>query len=121
FLVFWQASVAVTDALVWDVARAYFARCGLAGAFLIGLMWVVYGLERASQKFEQARRERIIQHGPEAISAIAIDQPVAAEKSEGDIWHPLDPDAWYYGKPSRRKLNQSLSGLLSYTVAFALI
>ena len=34
-------------------------------------------------------------------------------------WNPLDQNAWYYGQHSR-KLNQSVTALVSYSFAFAL-
>ncbi|MFP6703734.1 MAG: DUF4159 domain-containing protein [Planctomycetaceae bacterium] len=98
FVVFWQMFVYVCDALAWHVLTTQAARIGTALMFLIGLMWVVYGVEMASQFYERMRRE----------SADSLSD-----------WNPLDQTAWYYGRHAR-KLNQSVTALVSYSFVFAL-
>jgi hypothetical protein len=95
--VLWQFGVLLADLLVFDTLRAYLARGGLAGLFLIGLAWVVWGIERASQFYRRQGRTT----------------------ARRRIWNPLDLDAWYYGRRSK-KLNQSLTALAGYSLAFML-
>ncbi|MFO0903881.1 MAG: DUF4159 domain-containing protein [Pirellulales bacterium] len=90
----WHWCVLVLDAAGFGGLARTLIQVGTAGAFFIGLAWVVWIVERAS----------------------AVRLRRAAERR---IWNPLDPRAWYYGTRSR-KLNQSLSVLLSYTVLFSL-
>jgi len=56
FVIGWQMSVYVSDAFEWHVVTTQVARVGTALLFLIGLMWVVYGVEMASQFYERIRR-----------------------------------------------------------------
>ena len=101
YVLAWQASIYAADALVWDDLRGSLASVGMGGLFLIGLGWTVWLVERVARRFEAAR--------------------LAAETgSLPRSWHPLDPAAWFYGRRSP-KLNQSLTTLFSYTLAFFLI
>ncbi len=56
FVIGWQMSVYLCDAFQWHVLTTQLARIGTALLFLIGLMWVVYGVEVASQFYEHRRR-----------------------------------------------------------------
>jgi Domain of unknown function (DUF4159) len=53
----WQWLVYVFYEQGWGTLRAFAARCGIVGIFLIGLAWVVWFVEQASQYYE-ARRLR---------------------------------------------------------------
>jgi hypothetical protein len=60
------------------------------------------------------------QQSAEAIEfTSAHDRPwwVEADPPVDYTWNPLDADAWYYGK-SQKRLNQSVSALVSYSVFF---
>lgn len=113
YTLWWQLALFVTDQLVWDETCLALFRCGLGGLFLIGLAWVIWGLERASQFFER-RRHRV---DPAFLEDHAIKPLVADQETTARIWNPLDPAAWYYGRRSR-KLNQSLTALMTYAVLF---
>lgn len=67
---------------------------GLAGAFLIGLAWTVWWLDRESKR---------------------VSPPPSGRRS----WDPRQLAAWYFGRRNR-KLRQSLFTLVSYTILFGL-
>lgn len=99
YVLAWQAALYGADVLVWDKLRGTLATMGIGGLFLIGLAWVVWLVDRGARRHELRR----------------IDQDVTSR-----TWHPLDPAAWFYGRRSP-KLNQSLTTLFSYSIAFFLI
>lgn len=109
YVTWWQLAIFVLDAVMWDAARATLARSGLAGLFVLGLLWLVYLLERGSEFYQRA-------------AVHAAGSSVESE-SQFTTWNPLDLRAWYYGRQlgtRNRKLDQSLLGLLSYVAMFAL-
>jgi hypothetical protein len=71
------------------------------GLFMIGLLWVVWWLERASRGKELERFDRRRQ----------------GEATINRIWNPLDPAAWYYGRSGQR-LKQSTGAFIAYGLAF---
>lgn len=76
---------------------------GLFGLFLIGLGWVVWWVEDQTRRIERARQ----------------DQAPPDRPAQRRGWNPLDPDAWYYGRGSR-KLKQSMVALAGYGLCFYL-
>lgn len=117
FLFAWPFVVFASRETGMEAVGAWCARLGTAGCFAIGLGWVVWGLERAAQRYERVRRERWLASEPDPLSRIAH----RADSDEGrDVWNPLDPVAWYYGSKSPR-LNQSVTGLASYSLMFLLM
>jgi hypothetical protein len=100
FLVLWLAGTILSDILAWGTVRSWLSVYGLAGLFFIGLGWVMWSVERTGQR---CRARRLV--GP------------ASRLPRERIWNPLDEEAWYYGR-NNRKLNQSLSVLLLYTLLF---
>ncbi|MEC9008887.1 MAG: hypothetical protein VX877_06465, partial [Planctomycetota bacterium] len=56
YVIGWQMAVYVSGLLGWHVLTTQLARVGTALLFLVGLMWVVYGVEVASQFHERIRR-----------------------------------------------------------------
>ncbi len=107
FVFWWQTAVFVIDQMGLDALRATVAQFGLGGLFLIGLAWIVWVLERAAQFYRWQR--------------LNVGDAAADEKRRR--WNPLDLEAWYYGLSPRRsrRLDQSIAGLIAYTVAFSLI
>lgn len=79
--------------------RASAAQIGLATFFFLGLAWTVWGIEQTSRYYDRLR---------------ASGKLTLAGKRN---WNPLDLDAWYYGRQTR-KLRQSLVALASYSLAF---
>ena len=115
YVLFWHLAMVGLDLLVLDSARATVARWGTAMLFGIGLLWTVYGVERASVFY--AKNE--------------IDETK-------EVWNPLDLRAHFYGvdwaqplrwlNPKRwlhsqrsRKLDQSLFALISYAFCFTVL
>ena len=146
YVFWWQLGVFVADSLVRDVLRAYLAWLGTAGLFLIGLVWVVWGIERGSQHCESLRVNRRLELLDK--ESLLITSTNADEFDGGEpVWNPVDATAWYYNLSlsdwchpffwrrirrmhddrgarregrTRRKLNQSLTALCSYSFAFLL-
>jgi hypothetical protein len=100
--------------LVFDEVRASLARMGMVGAFLIGLAWLIWILERYAAAYDKARRramspEHLLSSSPRTHAS--VDRPTL---------NPLDPAAWYYGKESPR-LRQSLAAFTFYSCMFLLL
>ncbi len=109
YVSWWQLAVFFCQAIVWDTGRVAVARTGLAGLFLLGLLWLVYLLERGSDFYQRL--------------ALQARQENAAGDEASATWNPLDLRAWYYGNrlgTRNRKLDQSLLGLMTYVATFAL-
>ncbi|MDB4770947.1 hypothetical protein OAG60_02605, partial [bacterium] len=79
FLVWWQLALVALDTFILDSARANVARWGTAVLFGIGLLWIVWAVERASVYYRRLSSER----DPAPDSAKAI-------------WNPLNLDASFY-------------------------
>jgi len=98
----WQWLVYVADKLNLDLIRVFLAQAGLALLFMIGLVWLIWYLERCAELYRQ--RELALGLVP--------------SRREPRIWNPLNPKAWYFFRS--RKLNQSAAAFSSYSLAFAL-
>lgn len=98
YVFWWHLSVFVSNEMGWMSVRAEVAWWGLGLLFVIGLLWIVWGLERATQYYRAQR----------------LANPSRADER---ITNPLDAEAWYYGRNSK-KLTQSLAGILTYMLAF---
>lgn len=136
FLAVWQFGVFAFDALGMEEARAQTATAGTWVSFVVGLCWVIWGLERLSARYDAARQ--VSDH---------VGVPSGVSPRRDLVWNPLDTSAWFYrlaladwfnprrfrailhelrtaDPPSygddRRKLNQSVAGFCSYSVAFYL-
>jgi len=95
----WQLAVYTSEALALHEWRSGVANTGLWLVFLTGLAWVVWGIDQASYRYQQARK--------------SAGEPSPHKR----IWNPLDVAAWYYGRKSPG-LGQSLTALLSYSFGF---
>ncbi|MBI5761021.1 MAG: DUF4159 domain-containing protein [Planctomycetales bacterium] len=114
----WQLIVFWSDLLGLSDLRSGMASVGTLGLFLIGLAWLVWGLERASRRIELTRIDEALRNGPRLHSSPASSGPtVDSAGRRRRIWNPLDPLAWYYGRSSR-KLKQSTSALVTYGIVF---
>tara|TARA_Y100000588_G_scaffold393680_1_gene510646 strand:- start:2324 stop:4000 length:1677 start_codon:yes stop_codon:yes gene_type:complete len=111
----WQGLVFGANYLGWVKVRIACAQGGMCLAFISGLLWVVWGVERRSRKLQLQRyagkQKMLGQVGP----LEAMNQSVAIPAIKP--WDPFDQDAWYYGK-SRQKLKQSFNAIFSYTIIF---
>ena len=102
----------------WMTLKAATARAGLCASFVVGLGWTTWWVERRSLLYQRIRLE--------ASGAATIVGPLQAMHGSlagaggRRIWNPLDMDAWYYGD-KKQKLNQSLSVLFGYLLAFILL
>ena len=76
YVLIWQLTMFVFDWLTLDALRAAVARWGTVALFAIGLLWVVWYLERATN----ARAAGMV-----------------ADPDNRDVWDPFDLRAWYYG------------------------
>lgn len=130
FVVWWQFTLVLLDSLVMDAARANIARWGTAGLFLIGLLWVVWGIERASVHYKKLASN----HGAITTATAPIWNPLNLDASFYAVqWWPLrpapilrylrspgNPNLLPHG-PRSRKLDQSFFTLVTYTAAFLLL
>lgn len=119
----WHLLVFIFDELgsdaPWGVFRVYAAQGGLFLAFVTGLGWVTWWVDRKARALQLTRLEA----SGAATSAgplQAMHQSVAGPAEGVRIWNPFDMDAWYYGR-QRQKLRQSLSVLFSYLLLFILL
>ena len=113
YVLLWHLTLYAADGLELYEFRAFVARGGLAGLFAVGLAWAVWQVESLSRRI-QAARAAALRLSSESAGA---DQPSRAATSRRRTWNPLDVEAWYYGRNSK-KLNQSLATLGTYSAAF---
>lgn len=120
FIPLWQVAVFSLDVLDLGEPRALTARIGTATTYLIGLCWVIWGLEKAAWKFDRQRLERKAELALQELAAAPLESSRdTSEEPRQRISNPLDPEAWYYGRKSKR-LNQSVAAFLSYSFVFFL-
>ena len=118
FLPVWQFTVFSLDLLDFAGARAMSARVGTAAAYFVGLAWVVWGLERTARKFDRVRLAARAEAALEKLSEAGIlSEEAPVQPTHERVSNPLDPEAWFYGKKSKR-LNQSVAAFLGYSLAF---
>ena len=123
----WQWFVFVFDQLGSDNFAALSAELGTVTAFFVGLAWTVWGVERGSHYYLSRRASHTPLNATTPIPAdltanmLAFDGPSAAMPAPGEkIWNPVDLEAWYYGRKAP-KLNQSLTTIFGYTIAFVIL
>ena len=91
--------VAIRDSIPPDSTAASLDTIGLIGLYALGLVWLVWGIERAAQHIEAKRAQ-----GRSAADMLTGRRPSAQVPTS----NPLDPEAWYYGRHSQR-FRQSLA------------
>ena len=114
----WLWLVMVPAWLGWITLSASLARLGLGLVFVVGLCWVVWLVERASRFLLVKRSVTSLRGGSTAVPLLAMNG--ALGQTAGRTSNPLDIEAWYYGRKSR-KLNQSASTVAAYSLLFALL
>ncbi|MCZ2343726.1 MAG: DUF4159 domain-containing protein [Bacteroidales bacterium] len=118
FVAGWQILVWGFWFLDWIQLAGSASLCGWIGLYLIGLLWTIYGVERAAQAIEMRRSAACARENPLRNTLTAISG--GAQETGRRVWNPLDPAAWYYGRRGQR-LRQSLAMLGSYTILFILL
>ena len=120
----WLWLVFVTNLLAWGEIRAIVAGGGLAAVFFTGLAWTIWYVDKRAWELQKNRifmaadgHERVEFTGP----LVAMGSSAVISHEHKPIIDPFDLDSCYYGGGERRKLNQSLSTILSYSVLFFLI
>ncbi len=108
YLSAWQALIAGAGLRSSGAVQHAAAQYGAGGLFVIGLLWLVWLVERESRRCEWQRRRA------------AAGQNAAGIGGQNAIWRPLDPAAWYYGR-RRPKVNQSIALLTAYCLLFLLV
>ena len=112
----WQLAVFLSELFGLYDLRQGLTTFGIFGLFLIGLGWLVWWIETVSRRIEQSRIDEILRDGPLLVSlSSATDAYEQKRRRRG--WNPLDPNARYYGRSSR-KLKQSMLALMTYGLAF---
>lgn len=114
YFVLWQAAVFLAPYWSGHDLTGAATQLGLSGLFVIGLMWVVWFLERAAQRIELRRLSR-----DSASLDPTVSLPSFVKEPERDVrsLNPLDLTAWYYGRRSQR-LKQSMVVLSLYSLGF---
>ena len=117
----WQASVFFADVLDLPATRVGLATWGMWSLYFLGMVWVVWAVERASHFYETRRYERRRREQSEAIEFARAAHRATHDDDVDDerVHNPLDPHAWYFGRRSR-KLNQSLTWISAYSVCFSI-
>lgn len=118
-LAWWLLAVFACDAFGWDVGAKSAYQLGLGVTFVLGLVWIVWWVERKSQQYEARRLTEVDATANEHAIKPLIEDQRAPRPGAPRIWNPLDSQAWYYGRKGR-KLNQSLTVLVSYAALFTL-
>lgn len=94
---------------------AFAALLWKGSGFVLGLVWLIWYVERVVRRREDARLVELArakrEAGPELATTIEDSGP------ELRVWDPLDLRAWYYGVNAQR-LKQSLALLASYALVF---
>ncbi len=120
-IILWQASVFFSDALGLVHARVGLAMWGTWSLFFLGMLWVMWFVERASRVYEERRYERRRSEQSAAIEFGRSAHRATHDEDADDerVRNPLDPHAWYYGRRAR-KLNQSLTWMSVYSLCFSI-
>jgi hypothetical protein len=111
----WQWSVFACESLGLTGFAASLVSFGTFGLFFIGLAWLIWWMENVSREKELVRLDQALQADP-----LLSPQEVLGNLPRVRLWHPLDPQAWYYGR-GNQKLKQSTAALLSYALLFWLL
>ena len=118
YLPCWQWLLFASEQADFLGLRASLASAGTAGFFLIGLSWLVWGLEKATRSRFVATTAATHTPPTTATSSTTIETRPAPTR-HARVWSPFDLRAWYLGRRSPR-LRQSLYAFIAYSLAFFL-
>ena len=121
----WLWLVYITDMLAWSETKVLVAGGGLASFFFAGLAWTIWYVDKRSWELQQER----FYMAAEGKANVEFTGPLEAMGSSAAILHgqdsviidPFDLDSCFYGGGEQRKLNQSLTAIISYSILFFLI
>ena len=112
YIPIWHAAVCFSDSAPW--LRSSLAQLGTGGLYFIGLLWVVWDLDRVTRGLRDRRKK-------DRLSELSMRDLVLVRRGRYDepvsTLDPRDAEAWYYGRKSR-KLNQSIAAFMNYSVLF---
>ncbi len=119
FVVWWQSSVFICDALGLEVLRASIARWGTVGFFFLGLSWFIWWIDWSTKRL-RAKRESVSEGevsdpAKTGVVVATFARPLERPDAERN-WNPFDLNAWYYGRT--KKLNQSIWAITVYSFSF---
>lgn len=125
YVLLWQLTLFLLDWFYASSLRAGVARWGTVVLFSIGLLWVVWYVDRNSIRFSRrnlAMTKDAAWHPLDLRSwYYGIDWGRAKlRRLLRTVWSPRDTSDWPYGNRSR-KLDQSLLALVSYSFSFLII
>jgi hypothetical protein len=104
YIAWWRVIVDLAKLLGLGEMAASLHSGGGFGLFFLGLLWVVWWLEKTSRSIELRRIDEAQRRGASLLVPAA--EQAAALSAGKRIWNPLDPQAWYYGRDGQ-KLKQS--------------
>ena len=114
----WFWVVTVSSWCGWVSLSATLAQLGLSLVFILGLGWSVWLVERASKRLLAKRRSPSLHRDSAPSPLVSMNSTLGQATIRTS--NPLDIEAWYYGA-KRRKLNQSATTMVLYTIAFILL
>lgn len=123
FTVLRAALATILLVVTWGGVTLSLGRAGLVDVigwsvfYVVGLIWVIFLVERSSQRYEAERLKLLTREGDISPSLVTICGEV---RSRRQGWNPLDPASNYFGTSSQR-LRQSLALLINYSIFFALL
>lgn len=112
FAASWEALLILTGSPERATAHTTLLHYGAGTAYVVGLLWCIWLVDRAGRSYEARRR------AAGQLNSLDGSRGVVAVQRRS-IWNPLDAAAWFYGRRSP-KLNQSMVLLTAYSLLFVL-
>ncbi len=125
YVLWWHLSMVLLDWMYFDAARASVARLGTITLFGIGLVWVVWGVENASNHYRGVHQQD--PHDDPTWNPLDLRAwfygvrwwPLRLGRWVRFFRRPNDPSVWSHGNRSP-KLDQSLAALITYSFVFVM-
>jgi hypothetical protein len=115
FVAWWRVAVDLAKLIGLNEIAAGLHSAGGFALFFIGLLWVVWWLEKASRRLELQRIDQSQQNGASLFASASDDG--RHRPADRRTWNPIDPQAWYYGR-NGQKLKQSTLAFAVYGLLF---